>query len=210
MPTPKPRLYLVTPRQFEPSAFAAALGPVLEAGDVACLRLRLGDGDEAHARKAIAAIKPVSDSAGVALLIEDAPALAAETGADGVHLTRANTDMRPVRDALGPDGVIGVWCEASQHEGLVAGERGADYVSFGPVAGDPALMTGPLAEKDLFDWWQHMIEIPVVAEGGVTPDIAATLVASADFIVLDASIWDSDPTAAVGAMQSAIGAAAQT
>lgn len=209
MSTPKPRLYLLTPRQFEPAAFAASLASVFAAGDVACLRLRLGDGGEPQARAAIAALKPVCDAHDVALLIEDAFALAAETGLDGVHLTRASADIRPVRDALGPDGVIGVWCGPSRHEGLVAGERGADYASFGPLSGDPALLTGPLVDAELFDWWQSMIELPVVAEGGVTPAIAASLVGAADFVTLDASIFDADPAAAVRDAQAAIDAAAR-
>ena len=34
-----------------------------------------------------------------------------------------------------------------------------------------------------------MIEVPVVAEGGLTPELAAALAGSADFIALGAEIW---------------------
>lgn len=207
MRTPKPKLYLLTPRQFEPAVFADALAAALAAGDVACVRLRLGDGGEKSAETAIAAIKPVCDRNEVALIVEDAFALAARAGLDGVHLTQPTADIRAAREAVGDDGVVGAWCGASRHQGLVVGERGVDYAAFGPLSGEPAMLTGPLADLDLFEWWQSMIELPVVAEGGVTPEIAASLVGSADFVVLDPTIWDGDAAARVAEMQKAIDAA---
>lgn len=209
MPTPRPRLYLLTPRSFDPARLATALDAALSAGDVACLRLRLGDGGETAARQAIKALKPICHAHDVAFLIEDAFALAAAEGLDGVHLSQPGADFRAAREAVGADGVIGAAGGVSRHQGLIAGERGADYVSFGPLSADPGLQTGPLAELELFDWWQSMIELPVVAEGGVTPDVAAELVGMADFIALDPSIWDGDAAAAVAAIDQAIKAAEQ-
>jgi thiamine-phosphate pyrophosphorylase len=49
---------------------------------------------------------------------------------------------------------------------MAAGENGADYIAFSPV-GDMGLGDDIRAERDLFAWWSEMIELPVVAEGGL-------------------------------------------
>ena len=93
-----------------------------------------------------------------------------------------------MRKALGADAIVGAFARASRHEGLTAGEIGADYVSFGPV-GATGLGDGTTAPLELFEWWSEMIEVPVVAEGGLTPDLAAALAAVADFLALGDEIW---------------------
>ena len=80
--------------------------------------------------------------------------------------------MRKVRKDLGPDAIIGAFCGDSRHDGMTAGELGADYVSFGPV-GPTGLGDGRLAALELFQWWSEMIEVPCVAEGALTADLVA-------------------------------------
>ena len=50
-----------------------------------------------------------------------------------MHLSDGARQVRAVRKALGKDAIVGAYAHASRHEGLTAGEIGADYVSFGPV-----------------------------------------------------------------------------
>ena len=71
---------------------------------------------------------------------------------------------------------------------MTAAEIGADYVSFGPV-GATGLGDGSAAPLDLFAWWSEMIEVPVVAEGGLTPELAADLAPVADFLALGDELW---------------------
>ena len=74
---------------------------------------------------------------------------------------------------------------------MTAGEAGADYVAFGPV-GASTLGDGTTAEKDLFQWWSEMIEVPVVAEGGLTPDLIRDLAPRTDFFGIGDEIWSQD------------------
>ena len=69
-----------------------------------------------------------------------------------------------------------------------AAEAGADYVGFGP-AGATGLGDGSVAPHELFAWWSEMIEIPVVAEGGITPEVAFGLAGAADFLALRDALW---------------------
>ena len=113
--------------------------------------------------------------------------------------------MRRVRKALGKDAIVGAWCGNSRHDGMNAGEAGADYVSFGPV-GQTALGDGRIAGADLFAWWSEMIEVPVVAEGGLSEELVATLWPVTDFFGIGPEIWDrDDPVQALGALISAMG-----
>lgn len=187
---PRPRLYLVTPPQFEPASFAKALDEALSAGDVACVRLRLPGASQDELRHAVDALRPVCHRREAALLISEFFRLARECGLDGVHFEDGASAQREARELLGADAVIGVGCGASRDRGMSAGERGADYVSFGPVAVDESLRTGETAGAELFEWWQSMIELPVVAEGGMTPALAEDLCGAADFIAACRSVWD--------------------
>lgn len=189
MPDDRPRLYLNTPYMFEPYRFADELAQALDAGEVACVRLRLRGASQDELKYAIDTLRPVCHAREVALVISDHYDLVKETGLDGVHFERNPGQQNRARDLLGDDAILGVGCGASKHSGMIAGERGADYVSFGPVRPAPFAVNGRQADQELFDWWQQMIELPVVAEGGMTPAIAQELVGKADFIVACRSVW---------------------
>jgi thiamine-phosphate pyrophosphorylase len=80
------RLYLITPPAFDPDRFARELEDALAGGDVACLQLRLKDGDDDAVRRAAKVLQPIARAHGVAFVMNDRPDLAAELGCDGVHV----------------------------------------------------------------------------------------------------------------------------
>lgn len=199
------RLYLTLPLDFDPATFGGPFGAALDAGDVACVRAPVGERDEAAMRAAIAAVKPACHARDIALLLENAYPLAKATGLDGVHLTDGARRVSAARAALGQEASIGAFCGVSKHQGLLAGEASADYVSFGPVAGSSALAPEGYAEDQLFVWWRDVVETPVVAEGGLVLDQIAHWAAQADFLMLGPELWRADdPAAHVAAAQAAI------
>ena len=88
------RLYSVTPPALDPAAFAPLLEQALDAGDVACLQLRLKDVDDDTVRRAIDVLRPITQSRDVAFILNDRPDLAAETGCDGVHVGQSDCALR--------------------------------------------------------------------------------------------------------------------
>ena len=58
------RLYLVTPPALEPARFAEELARALDAGDVACVQLRLKEADDDAIRRAVEALRPVAQARG--------------------------------------------------------------------------------------------------------------------------------------------------
>ncbi|WP_319823733.1 thiamine phosphate synthase [Thalassovita sp.] len=199
----QPQIYLITPPEFELSQYPSALARVLDSHDIACVRLALSTRDEDRLLRAGDALREVCHARDVAIVIENHLLLVERLGLDGVHLTDGARSIRKTRKELGDDAIVGAFCGASKHEGMNAGESGADYVAFGPVGQTP-LFDGTTAEFDLFEWWSQMIEVPVVAEGALSDDHIRALSPVTDFFGIGDEIWKSDdPVAALAALKSA-------
>ena len=198
----RPKLYLVTPFEFELSSYPGRLDAVLKAHDVACIRLGLATRDEDKIARSADAIREVAHAHDVALVIETHLSLVERLGLDGVHLTDGARSVRAARKALGADAIVGAYCGVSRHDGMIAGESGADYVSFGPVSAT-ALGDGNVADHDLFEWWSQMIEVPIVAEGAVTDKAVAELWPVTDFFAIGEEIWNTDePSQALASLKA--------
>ncbi|MCA0927194.1 thiamine phosphate synthase [Ruegeria profundi] len=205
MDTPEqPQIYLITPPTIKLSTFPDRLASVLDGAEIACIRLALAGGDEDAIARAADACREVAHARDVALVISNHVLLAQRLGLDGVHLDDAARSVRAARKELGSDAIVGSFCGASSHDGMTAGEAGADYVAFGPV-GASALGDGTNAELDLFQWWSEMIEVPVVAEGGLTPELIRELAPCTDFFGIGDEIWSQDdPLAALKTLTNAM------
>ncbi|SEO95876.1 thiamine-phosphate pyrophosphorylase [Salinihabitans flavidus] len=186
-----PQIYLVTPPEIELSRFPDTLARVLDSTEIACVRLALATRDEDHVSRTADALREVTHARDVALVISEHLILAERLGLDGVHLTDGARSVRKSRKALGDDAIVGAFCGASRHDGLSAGEAGADYVSFGPVGRTP-LGDGEVAESDLFAWWSDVVEIPVVAEGALDEESLRRLAPITDFFAIGEEIWRAD------------------
>ena len=206
------RLYLVTPPVLDPAAFAPLLAEALDAGDVACVQLRLKDCDDATLRRAIEGLRPIAQDRGVAFILNDRPDLARATGCDGVHVGQSDTPYREARRLVGNDAIVGVTCHDSRHLAMVAAEAGADYVAFGAFFPTATKDASHHAEPEILEWWSEMMEVPCVAIGGITPDNCGPLVrAGADFLAVVGAVWNhpDGPGAGVRAFTAAIAAATQ-
>ena len=192
-----PQLYLITPPVIDLQTFPSILGRVLQAHDVACLRLSLASRDEDVILRTGDALRDIAHAQDVAIVIADHVLMVERLGLDGVHLTDANTRIRKLREDMGADAIIGAFCGTSRHDGMSAGEAGADYVSFGPVGHTP-LGDGQPVDRDVFEWWSEVIELPVVAEGALSVDLVESYAAITDFFAFGEEIWqDENPGAAL-------------
>ncbi|MEZ5669796.1 MAG: thiamine phosphate synthase [Alphaproteobacteria bacterium] len=204
------RLYLVTPATLEPAGFAERLTEALDAGDVACVQLRLKDVDDDAIRRAADALRPVCHDRDVALIMNDRPDLAAETGCDGVHIGQEDASYAEARRLVGDEAIVGVTCHDSRHLAMEAAERGADYVAFGAFFPTRTKERKFAPSPELLTWWQDIFEIPCVAIGGITPENCGVLVqAGADFLAVVSAVWEHPrgPGAAVRAFNAQIAAA---
>ena len=182
-----PQIYLVTPSVIDLDFYPDQLARVLDSVEIACLRLGLASIDEDHISRAADALRDIAHARDIMLVVERHALLVERLGLDGVHLMDGGRNLRQLRKDLGEDAILGAYCNTSRHDGLTAGEAGADYVSFGPVAAS-ALGDGVQVDPELLSWWSEMIEVPVVAEGGLTADSIRSLANKVDFFAIGAEI----------------------
>ena len=201
--TDTPQTYLVSPPDPGPD-FAGDLARLLDTAEIACVRLDLATRDEGRLTRLSDTAREVCHARDVACVLSDHPALAQRLGLDGVHWRGPAAHLRKLRAEIGPDAILGAFCGTSRHDGMTAGELGADYVAFGPV-GTTDLGTGARAEPDLFAWWSEMIELPIVAEGALDEAAIRQLAPVADWFALGEEVWRAaDPAARLRQLQAAM------
>ncbi len=203
------RLYLITPPAFEPASFAEDLVAALDAGDVACLQLRLKDVADDAIRRAVEVLMPLAHARDVAFLLNDRPDIAAEFGADGCHVGQDDMAYTEARRLVGEGAIVGVTCKNSRHLAMEAGQAGADYVAFGAFFPTHSKESTTRADVEILEWWSELMELPCVAIGGITPENCGPLVqAGADFLCAISAVWGhpQGPGAGVVAFNKAIDA----
>lgn len=209
---PACRLYLITPERIELARFRDDLAAALDAGDVACVQLRLKNIGDDDIRRAAETLAPIAQSRDVAFLMNDRPDLARATGCDGVHIGQGDWPYAKAREAVGPGGIVGVTCHDSRHLAMEAAEQGADYVAFGAFFPTTTKIPKGHPTPEILEWWSGLMEVPCVAIGGITAENCGVLVeAGADFLAVMGAVWNhrSGPAAGVKAMNAAIAAASE-
>lgn len=196
----KTQIYLITPPSFELSVFNNDISALLDAFEIACLRLRMSSDDSDDIGRAADLLRNTCHQRDVPLIIESHAKLVTPHGLDGVHLTDGPAQIRALRKELGDEAVIGSFCGNSRHSGMTAGEVSADYIAFGPASETP-LGTGAPVDFETLEWWSEVVEVPAVLEGGLTLEIAEKFAPVTDFIALGSEVWHA-PEGAAKALQS--------
>ncbi|WP_395772525.1 thiamine phosphate synthase [Arenimonas sp.] len=190
-------VYLITPDVADTGELEALCSMLLQ-HPVALLQYRNKSAATALKHRQGKALWAVCRNAGVPLLINDDWRLAAELGADGVHLGRDDTDPGTVREALGNQALIGVSCYNEMGRAHDAAVQDIDYLAFGAVFPSP---TKPLASQAPLHLFAEARALgkAMVAIGGIRPDNSAQLCAAgADFIAVISGVFDApDPVAAL-------------
>lgn len=192
-------LYLITPDEPDTPRLLARIEPLLAAG-IALLQYRNKPAPASLQREQLAALLPICRRHAVPLVVNDDARLAADIGADGVHLGADDGEIAAARTLLGAGAIIGVSCYDDLGRAGHAAAAGADYLAFGAFHPSPtkphARRAGPGLLRDA-----AAFGLPRVAIGGITPDNAGPIVAAgADMVAVISGVFDApDPVAAVHA-----------
>jgi thiamine-phosphate pyrophosphorylase len=186
MTKPACRLFLATPTEFDLPAFREVMEKVLSSADCASLLLTIDPAERGLIEEAADELMAQAFAHDTAFLLADAPELALELGADGVHITQGLDAFYVARETLGAGRIVGFAANQSRDQAMRAGEAGADYVAFGDMSGDHDFET----TLDLTTWWAEVFEIPCVAFSPPDRDLARRLIkAHADFLGLTQTVW---------------------
>ena len=169
------RLYAVTDRAWaaDTDAFFAQIQAAIDGG-AAFVQLRekhLGQDDFlAEARRFVALCR----EKGAVSIINDNVEIAAEVGADGVHVGQEDLACGRARAILGPDKIIGVSAH-SVDEALAAQAAGADYLGVGAAFVSHTKGDAKPIAAEAMAAITAAVDIPVVAIGGITRENLPTL-----------------------------------
>ena len=164
------RLYAVTDRTWaaDEDALMAQVGAAIDGG-ASIVQLREKHLDDGAFLKEAERFVALCRRKGAISIINDNVEIAAQTGADGVHVGQEDLEAGRVRALLGPDKIIGVSAH-NVEEALAAQAAGADYLGTGA-----AFVTGTKTDakpisRDTIRAICDAVDIPVVAIGGITRD----------------------------------------
>jgi thiamine-phosphate pyrophosphorylase len=193
------RLYLVCDEL--PDAFLHA---VLRGG-VELVQLRMKDAGDAQLLAAAARYRAVCHEHGALLIVNDRPDLAAQAGADGVHVGQDDVTVADARAIVGPDAIVGLSTHTpDQIE--AAGDEPVDYIGVGPVHATPTKPARPAVGTELVAYARAHAPVPFFAIGGIDADnVAAVLAAGADRIAVVRALTEAiDPEQAARALRLAV------
>jgi len=204
-PALPPGLYAITDPALLPGERLAAGVAEAIAGGARIVQYRDKQADPATRRRRARQVLAACRAGGALCLVNDDAALAAELGADGVHLGRDDDDPASARAIIGPERIMGISCYDQPALAEAAVAAGADYVAVGSVwasATKPGAVRAPLA---LVKEMAQRLPVPLVAIGGVTrANAAATIAAGAHCVAVIRDLFaDPDPRAAAQVLSAA-------
>ena len=139
----------------------------------------------------------------VPLLINDDIELAIKVGADGVHIGREDGAISEARDRLGADAIIGVSCYNFVEQAFDAQEQGATYVAFGRFFPSSSKPLAAPAELDTLRKANFLLDIPIVAIGGILPENGGPLLtAGADLLAVIGGLFETQSEQSARAYQA--------
>lgn len=147
-------------------------------GGAALIQYRDKSGDARLRRTQADALAQLCRARSVRLIVNDDVALAAECGADGVHLGRDDTNLAEARRVLGDSAIVGVSCYNRLELAREAADRGADYLAFGRFFSSQTKPEAVQADSALIVEAKRRWPLPVAVIGGITPYNAAPLLAA--------------------------------
>lgn len=159
------RLYGIVDLGYVARESVAEVTRQMVAGGVDIIQLRAKGFAQADFLALAGAIRLITQTAGVPFIINDHPAIAAETGADGVHIGQDDGPLAVARELAG--GFVG----RSTHslaQALAARDEGADYLGFGPLFATPTKPDyTPIGLADLARVHAEIADRPIFCIGGV-------------------------------------------
>lgn len=185
-------LYLVTPDWDDTEKLIEVTEQALQSG-AALLQYRHKTADAQLRKKQARALHDLCRRYQRPFIINDHVELCLELDADGVHVGGMDAPIAQVRNAIGPDKIVGATCYGDLQLARSAEKQGASYIAFGgfypsrvkkyPVTTPHTMVTQAKSE----------IALPIVVIGGMTLGNCPPLIsAGADMVAVISSVYFAD------------------
>jgi len=184
-------LYAVTPDEQDTDVLLAKVEAALRGG-VSVLQYRNKRADHKLQTQQARAILPLCRQYRVPFIINDSIKLCLTLDADGVHLGADDGNLAEARDRLGAHKILGASCYNRLDLALAAANAGADYAAFGACFASGTKPNAPVAALSLFVEARQLVQIPLVAIGGITLENAARAAAAgADAVAVVGALFNA-------------------
>lgn len=176
---PNPRLYGILDLGYVTEDASVRVTAALLEGGVDLLQLRAKQQDLATIRRVAERLLPLCRAAGVPLILNDYPALAAGLDADGVHIGQDDGPLTDARAVMGTGKIIGRSTH-SLEQARAALAEGFDYIGFGPLFPTPTKLGRPSIGLQNIATMEAEVgsEIPAFCIGGITAETLPEVVAA--------------------------------
>jgi len=186
------RLYGILDLDYVPPADIVRTAFQMVDGGVDILQLRAKAFIPDDVRWFAEQIHPVTSAAGVPLVINDFPEVAADVKAEGVHVGQDDIPVARAREVAGYRTVVG----KSTHsiaQAIAAAAEDTDYIGFGPLFATPTKPNyTPIGVHEIHTV-HEMVRKPIFCIGGIKLDnLGAVLEAGARRVVLVSAILQAD------------------
>ena len=192
------RLYFVCDTATDPVELERILGQAL-AGGVDVIQLRDKLAPAAALRAAANLFAAAAAEAAALFIVNDDPELAAESGADGVHVGQDDAAVATARERLGRAGLVGLSTHRpEQLDAALTAEPPArpDYISVGPIWETPTKPGRAATGLDYVAYAGAEVDnprLPWFAIGGINATRLGSVVeAGAERVVVVRAIRDAD------------------
>jgi thiamine-phosphate pyrophosphorylase len=154
------RLYTFIDTEYLRGRDPVAVAVELCAGGSDLIQLRAKKSPRQDILRMAREILPIIHDAGVGLVINDHPDIAAEVGADLCHVGQEDFVANP------PEMPFGLSTHSSS-DALLAEKAGPAYIGVGPVYATPTKPTAPPVTLDYVRWASANVKMPWFAIGGI-------------------------------------------
>jgi thiamine-phosphate pyrophosphorylase len=187
-----PFLYAVLDRGAVGEGRVAAAAAALVSAGVDMIQYRAKEAGGAQRRRDVAAILDPARVASIPVIVNDDVELAAETGADGVHVGADDMVPADARAIVGPDRIVGV-SVTSLDDLARAMDAPVDYIGVGPVYPSSTKPEAKALGIGFVREVRSRTKLPIVAIGGISAANAReALDAGADGIAVVSAILAGD------------------
>jgi thiamine-phosphate pyrophosphorylase len=197
------RLYLVCDSAAGEGDLALLLREAI-AGGVDVVQLREKQLADERLLPLARAAQVLCERLGALFILNDRPSVAAQAGADGVHV--GQDDMAPdlVRELVGEEALIGLSTHAPAE--IDAADGAVDYIGVGPVHQTPTKPGRPAVGLELVRYAATNARMPFFAIGGIDADNAGEVLdaGARRLVVLRAIAGAEDPRAAARVLREIV------
>lgn len=178
-------LYAIADSGWNPFASMSELVKKFLEGGCRVIQLRMKGSPKKDVLKAAREIASFKRDCDFTFIVNDHPDVAAEAGADGVHVGENDRPVADIKREFG-NGLIVGYSSHSLVEAKKAAAEGADYVAFGAIFPTRTKGAGhPVQGLPKLKAAVQSVDVPVVAIGGINCDnIAGVIETGADSVAM--------------------------